>query len=197
MKRELQITIIACAIVFAGISVLAVETMNSDQVIKPQLKKSSETMMPESNMASNVVEPELMKTNEIGELPPDIENKSIESLSEFPLSMVKRLDENTSIQKTITGIIIPEDNKFPWAKVNGKVTNPVPGHPVIIQFFKSLDDAPVHVAQVDLNDDNTFEYQFRLFSIDDGITTRIFDGEYYIQIFRTISTPSDSTVIES
>lgn len=190
MKRELQITIIACAIVFAGISVLAVETMNIDQVTKPQLKKSSETMMPESNMASKVVEPELMKTNEIGELPPDIENISIESLTKSPLSMVKRLDENTSIQKTITGLIIPEDNEFPWGTVNGKVTNPVPGHPIIIQFFRSLDDVPVHVAQVDLNDDDTFEYKFRLFSIDDGKTTRIFNGEYYVLIFRTISTPS-------
>lgn len=177
MNKQLQITVIACAIVFAGISVLAAETMNSDQVIKPQLKKSSETIMPESNMASNVVE-----------LPPDIKNISIESLAESPLSIVKRVDDNTSIQKTITGLSISEDNKLPWGTVHGIVTNPAPGHPVIIQFFKSLDDAPVHVAQVDLNDDNTFEYKFRLFSINDGITTHIFDGEYYIIIFRTLST---------
>ena len=168
MNKQLQITVIACAIVFAGISVLAAETMNSDQVIKPELKK----------------------VNEIGELPPDIKNTSIKSLAESPLSIVKRLDDSTSLQKTITGLSISEDNKLPWGSVHGIVTNPAPGHPVIIQFFKSLDDAPVHVAQVDLNDDNTFEYKFRLFSINDGITTHIFDGQYYIIIFRTLSTSS-------
>ena len=188
MNKQLQITVIACAIVFAGISVLAAETMNSNQVIKPELKKSSEMMMPESNMASKVVESDLKKVNEIGELPPNIKNISIESLAESPLSIVKRLDDSTSLQKTITGLSISEDNKLPWGTVQGIVTNPAPGHPVIIQFFKSLDGAPVHVAQVDLNDDGTFEYKFRLFSINDGITTNIFDGEYYIIIFRTLST---------
>ncbi len=188
MNREIQITIIACAIVFSGITVLAFETMNTDQVTKPQLKKSSETMIPESNMASKVVEPDLKKADEIIELPEDIKNKSVQSLIEFPLTLVKKLDDNNSLQKTITGINIPADNTFPWGTVKGKVTNPAPGYPVIIKFFKSLDDLPVHVAQVDLNDDNTFEYQFRLLSIDGGITTRAFDGEYYIEIFKTINT---------
>jgi hypothetical protein len=189
MNREIQITIIACAIVFAGIAVLAVETMNSDQVIKPQIKRPSETIIPESNMASKVVEQELKKADGNVELPKDIKNKSVESLIEFPITMMKTLDDKTSIHKTITGIIIPEDNEFPWGTVQGKVTNPALGHPVIIKFFKSLDDVPVHVAQVDLNDNNTFEYQFRLLSIDNDITTRIFDGEYYIEIFKTVNTP--------
>jgi len=83
---------------------------------------------------------------------------------------------------------IPEDNKFPWGTVTGKVINPALGHPVIIKFYKSLDEIPVHIAQIDLNDDNTFEYKFRLFSIDDGITTHIFEGEYYIEIFKTVNT---------
>ena len=184
MNKELQITIIACAIVFAGISVLAVETVKSDLMSKGQLK-SSETMNPESK-----------KVNEIGELPSDIKNISIESLVKVPLSMVTKLDDSTIIQKTITGLIIPEDNTLVWGTVQGKVINPAPGHPVIIQFFKSLDGAPVHVAQVDLNDDDTFVYKFRLFSINDGITTNIFDGDYYVVVFRTLSTTSDSTIIE-
>ena len=187
MNREIQITIIACAIVFAGIAVLAVETVKSDQVIKPQIK-SSETIMPESNMASKVVEPELKKADENVKSLEDIKNKSVQNLTEFPLTLVKKLDDNNSLQKTITGINIPADNEFPWGTVKGKVTNPAPGYPVIIKFFKSLDDVPVHVAQVDLNDDNTFEYQFRLLSVDDGITTRVFNGEYYIEIFKTINT---------
>jgi len=185
MNREIQITIIACAIVFAGISALAAETMNSDQVSKPQIKTSSETVMPESNMASKVVEPELKKTDESFQ---DIKNKSVKSLTQFPLTLIKKLDDGNSLQKTITGLNIPADNKFPWGTVQGKVTNPAPGYPVIIKFFKSLDDVPVHIAQVDLNDDNTFAYQFRLLSIDDGITTRIFDGEYYVEIFKTVNT---------
>ncbi len=104
MNREIQITIIACAIVFSGITVLAFETMNTDQVTKPQLKKSSETMIPESNMASKVVEPDLKKADEIIELPEDIKNKSVQSLIEFPLTLVKKLDDNNSLPKTITVI---------------------------------------------------------------------------------------------
>ena len=144
-------------------------------------------MMPESNMASKVIEPELKKADEIIESPRDIKNKSVESLTEYPITMVKKLDDNNFLHKTITGLNIPEDNTFPWGTVKGKVTNPAPGHPVIIQFFKSLDDVPVHVAQVDLNDNNTFEYQFRLLTIDDGITTHIFEGEYYIEIYKTVT----------
>lgn len=176
MNREIQITIIACAIVFAGISALAVETMNSDQVIKPQIKRPSETMTPES-----ITTPEVDKIQEI------IDIYSIESLAKSPKTIQKKIDDKTSIQKTITSLSIPDDNKFPWGTIQGKINNPAPGHPVIIQFFKSLDEAPVHVAQIDMNDDGTFEYKFRLFSIDDGITTNIFEGEYYVEIFKTVN----------
>lgn len=70
--------------------------------------------------------------------------------------------------------------------IEGKVKNPAPGYPVIVQFFKSLDEDPIHLAQIDLNDDNSFEYQFRLLSVEEGKTTHFFEGDYYVKIFKTI-----------
>ena len=178
MNRELQITIIACAIVFSGITVLASETMNTDQVSKPQSERINEMV----KTPTPVKTPEVDKTQEITDI------YSIESLAKSPKTIQTKIDDKTNLLKTIAALQIPEDNKFLWGSINGKVSNPAVGHPVIIKFFKSLDEIPVHIAQVDLNDDNTFEYKFRLFSIDDGITTHIFVGDYYIQIFKTVNT---------
>ena len=99
-----------------------------------------------------------------------------------------KINNNTSIEKSSITLNIPANNTIPWGIIKGNVTNPAVGHPVIIQFFKSLDDSPLHVAQVNLNDDNTFEYKFRLLSIDDGITTHFFSGDYFIKIFKTVNT---------
>ena len=59
-----------------------------------------------------------------------------------------RLDDDTSLEKTVTVMNIPEDNTLPWGTVKGKINDPTQGHPVIIQFFKSVEEVPVHVAQV-------------------------------------------------
>jgi hypothetical protein len=168
MNREFQITIIACAIVFSGIGIMASQTMNADQ-------GTTTGKYPE------------IRTIEIVKAP-EIDNSSVEDFIKSPKISMVSLDENTTIKQILTGIIISEDNKLPWGTIKGKVTNPAPGHPIIIQFFNSLGDVPAHVAQVDLNVDNSYEYKFRLFSIDDGITTHIFQGEYYIRIFSTIDT---------
>jgi len=173
MNREIQITIIACAIVFAGISVLAYETMNSDK------GTTSVKHAPIKNM-DVVRDPGVLKI-------PKTDDFSIEKLKKYPQTMDKKIDDNTIVRRTITSLIISDENKFPWGTIYGKVTNPTAGHPVIIKFYKSLDEIPVHVAQVDLKVDNTFEYKFRLFSIDDGITTHIFEGDYYIEVFRTVN----------
>jgi len=185
MNREILITIIACAIVFSGISFLAYNTVNSEQVPLPIYNTVIETppTMQEDVSETPAITPDTPL--------PTVEEDSVESLVNNPKSMIKRLDANTSIHRTLTGLIIPVDNKHVWGNIEGKVGNAAPGHPVIIQFFKSLDDVPVHVAQVDLNDDGTFAYQFRLFSIDDGVTTHIFEGEYYVEIFKTIITPTN------
>jgi hypothetical protein len=175
LNRELQITIIACAIVFTGIGILASQTMNADQ-------GTTTGKYPEIRTIEIVKTPEVIKT------PEKINNLSVENVIKSPKITMVSVDENTIIKQILTGLIISEDNKLPWGTIKGKVTNAAPGHPVIIQFFKSLGNVPVHVAQIDLNVDNSYEYKFRLFSIDDGITTHIFQGEYYIRIFSTIDT---------
>ncbi len=173
MNREVLITLIACVVVFSGITVLAFETMNTDQ-------GTTTGKYPEIRTIEIVRAPEVVKT-------PQTDDFSIESLVKTPKTLITKLDDKTSILKTITALQIPEDNKFPWGSIKGKISNPAAGHPVIIKFYKSLDDIPVHVAQVDLMDNDTFEYKFRLFSIDEGITTHIFKGDYYIEIFKTIN----------
>jgi len=103
-----------------------------------------------------------------------------------------KLDDERSLQRTITVMSIPEDNAMPWGTIKGKVHDPVQGYPVIIQFFKSLEEDPIHVAQVKLKGDNSFEYRFRVLSVDDGKTTHFFEGDYNVKIFKVVNTPTDN-----
>ena len=103
-----------------------------------------------------------------------------------------RLDDDTSLQKTVTIMNVPENNTLPWGTVNGKINDPAQGHPVIIQFFKSAEEDPVHVAQVGIKGDGSFEYRFRILSIDEGQTTHFFEGDYIVKIFKVINTPREN-----
>lgn len=103
-----------------------------------------------------------------------------------------KLDDERSLQRTITVMSIPEGNAMPWGTIKGKVHDPVQGYPVIIQFFKSLEEDPIHVAQVKLKGDNSFEYRFRVLSVDDGKTTHFFEGDYNVKIFKVVNTPTDN-----
>jgi hypothetical protein len=109
-----------------------------------------------------------------------------------PHTTSSRLDEDTSLQKTVTVMNIPENNALPWGTVKGKINDPTQGHPVIIQFFKSIEEDPVHVAQVDVKGDGSFEYRFRILSIDEGQTTHFFEGDYTVKIFKVVNTPRDN-----
>ena len=100
-----------------------------------------------------------------------------------------KLDDEISLEKTVTTMSIPENNTLPWGAVKGKVNDPSQGYPVIIQFFKSLDEDPIHVAQISLKGDDSFEYKFRVLSIDDGKITHFFEGDYYVKIFKVVNTP--------
>ncbi len=168
MKNELTVTIIACAIIFSGVGVLAFDTMNH------------KTMTPDKLVFT--------PTQLIDEDKSTHEKYSVKSLSKNPkITYIPSTDGTTQVQ-TIVGMTIPENNKHPWGFVEGKVDKPAPGHPVIIQFYRSLDEIPVHIAQIDLNPDNSFNYRFRVLSIDDGITTHIFEGDYFVKIFKTVIT---------
>ena len=64
------------------------------------------------------------------------------------------------------------------------IDNPAERYPVIIQFFKG--DDRVHVAQVDVKGDDTYEYKFRVRNVVDGKVTNIFEGDYTVKIFKVV-----------
>ena len=112
--------------------------------------------------------------------------------AETSQTTIIKLDNETSLEKTVTIMNVPENNSLPWGSVKGKVNDAVHGYPVIIQFFKSIEDDPIHVAQVNLKGDDSFEYKFRVLSTDEGITTHFFEGEYTVKIFKVVNTPKDN-----
>ncbi|WP_316504572.1 hypothetical protein [Nitrosopumilus sp.] len=122
-------------------------------------------------------------------------NISFAEYEESQTTTITALDDELSIEETVMTLVIPENNTLPWAFVEGMIENPAPGYPVIIQFFndKSGDD-PMHVAQVDVNDDDTYEYKFRVRDVDiqTGQTINIFEGTYAVKVFKVIvSTPDN------
>ncbi len=99
---------------------------------------------------------------------------------------VTPINEEISLQKTITTMSIPEDNKLPWGAVKGAASDYVERYPVIIQFYKGED--PVHFTQVDVKGDGSYEYKFRVRNLDSttGEFVNIFEGDYTVKIFRVI-----------
>jgi len=99
---------------------------------------------------------------------------------------VTPINEEISLQKTVTTMSIPQDNKLPWGAVIGAASDYVERYPVIIQFYKGED--PVHFTQVDVKGDGSYEYKFRVRSLDSdtGEFVNIFEGDYTVKIFRVI-----------
>jgi hypothetical protein len=89
-----------------------------------------------------------------------------------------------ALEKTTVFFHSPEDNKLPWAYVEGNIANHVEGYPVIIQIFK--DDGVVHFAQTNVESDGDYEYKFRVLNSHDDITTKIFNGDYSVKIFKVV-----------
>jgi len=116
----------------------------------------------------------------------------VPAFAEHSQTTVTPLNDEISLEKTMIIMNVPENNTLPWGTIKGKINNPTQGYPVIIQFFKSLEEDPVHVAQVNVRGDNSFEYRFRVSSTDDGNITNFFEGDYYVKIFKVINTPRDN-----
>ena len=95
----------------------------------------------------------------------------------------------TVIEEKQIKMTIPSDNTLPWAFVEGAAHNVVDGNPVIIQIYQN--EKPVHFAQVNVRDDGTYQYQFRVRDVTDSKITNIFEGEYTVKIFKTINLDSD------
>ena len=94
--------------------------------------------------------------------------------------------------KTEIPMNIPSDNVLPWGAVYGTIKDHVSGHPVIIQIYKNGD--PVHFAQTDVNDDGSYEYKFRVRSVDNDRVINVFEGDYDVKIFQTIKLKSELSI---
>jgi len=101
------------------------------------------------------------------------------------------INEEISLQQTTTTMSIPQDNKLPWGFVKGAASDYVERYPVIIQFYKGED--PVHFTQVDVKGDGSYEYKFRVRSVDNntGEAVDIFEGQYTVKIFKVIHTQNE------
>ena len=95
------------------------------------------------------------------------------------------IDGTIGIEKTTMSLFAPSDNTLPWGFVEGKIPNHVSDYPVIIQIYDSEGDA-VHSAQTNVDDDGSYEYRFRVLSINDNQVTKIFEGDYSVKIFKVI-----------
>ena len=94
------------------------------------------------------------------------------------------LNGNIALEKTSISFHSPETNSLPWAFVEGKIANHVEGYPVIIQIFKEND--AVHFAQTNVDTNGNYEYKFRVLNSENGITSKIFDGDYSVKIFKVV-----------
>lgn len=101
------------------------------------------------------------------------------------------INSSVGIEKTIVPFHAPKENKLPWGFVEGKIANPVEGHPVIIQIFKNGE--AVHFAQTAVSDDGTYEYKFRVRDFTDSRVTKIFEGDYTVKIFKVVYLDKDTT----
>lgn len=104
--------------------------------------------------------------------------------------VISPINDEISLQKTIATMHIPEDKSLLWGKVKGDASDFVERYPVIIQFFKG--DEPVHVAQVKVKGDGSYEYKFKIRNTDQntGEIVDIFEGKYTVKIFKVIHTKS-------
>ena len=76
---------------------------------------------------------------------------------------------------------VPSDNVLPWGAVYGTIKDHVVGY-------------PVHFAQTDVNDDGSYEYKFRIKSVDNDRVINVFEGDYDVKIFQTIKLKSELSI---
>jgi hypothetical protein len=100
-------------------------------------------------------------------------------------------NDNIQLEKSIVYMNIPADNKLPFGCVWGKVTNAVPGYPVVVQIYQN--GKPVYFAQVDVQSDGSYEHYFRIKSVDGNNVINIFQGDYTVDIFKTVYTTTAPT----
>ena len=99
---------------------------------------------------------------------------------------IKPINEKISLETTTVTLSVPENNTLPWGTVFGAPSDVAERYPVIIQFYKG--NEAVHIAQVDVKGDGSYEYKFRVKNLDQdsGKFTDVFHGEYIVKIFKVI-----------
>ena len=102
------------------------------------------------------------------------------------------VDDNVQLQKSIVYMHIPIDNKLPFGSVWGNVINGAPGYPVIIQIYQN--GKPVHFAQVDVKNDGSYDYYFRIRDVEGDKVINVFQGDYTVEIFKTTYVKPAATV---
>ena len=104
----------------------------------------------------------------------------------FAESNTTVLSSNDGIQltKTVIPMHISSDNTLPWGFIEGTVDNHVEGYPVVLQIYQNGE--AVHFAQTDVNEDGTYEYQFRARNIDADNVVNVYEGDYEVKIFKSV-----------
>lgn len=101
------------------------------------------------------------------------------------------LTATIGLEKTSLLFHAASDNVLPWGFVEGKIANHVSEYPVIIQMFSQGE--ATHFAQTNVNEDGTYEYKFRVRSVDDGEIVRSFLGDYTVVIYKVVYLNSNLT----
>ena len=109
---------------------------------------------------------------------------TIDGHTHEPQTEIIPLGGAIALEKSTVFFHIDEENSLPWAYVEGNIPNHVEGYPVIIKIFKNND--AVHLAQTDVEKNGDYEYKFRVLNSDDDNTTKIFDGNYTVKIFKVV-----------
>ena len=94
------------------------------------------------------------------------------------------IDGIIQLERTTIPMHVPADNPFPWGHVRGTIQSHAEGYDVIIQVYQ--DGMQVHLAQVGVQEDGSYEYRFRALDVTDGEVTRVFEGDYEVVIFKVV-----------
>ena len=116
----------------------------------------------------------------------------ISSHTHEPQTEIIPLDGLIGLETSTVFFHTPQSNTLPWAFVEGNISNHVEGYPVIIQIFRNND--AVHFAQTNVEADGNYEYKFRVLNSDNGVTTKIYDGDYIVKIFKVVYLNHNSAI---
>jgi len=116
----------------------------------------------------------------------------IDSHTHEPQTEIIPLDGLIGLETSTVFFHTPRSNTLSWAFVEGNISNHVEGYPVIIQIFRNND--AVHFAQTNVEADGDYEYKFRVLNSDNGVTTKIYDGDYIVKIFKVVYLNHNSAI---